>query len=258
MSWPVPDIERIKRLVVQAGKAALAGWGTVKPQLKADESFVTEVDYATERFLEEELSAAYPDFGFIGEEYGRRGPEDAPMWACDPIDGTTNFVVGLPHWGVSVGLLHEGVSLLGAIYLPVLDELFWGVRGQGAFCNDIPLRASDSDSLHPEDTLCMTSNALKTLNTEAIVGRVRALGSIATELAYTARGNFRATIGLKEGIVDIAAALCICHEAGCEFRYLSGPLVDIQTLIRQHRTEEHFVYGPPKMVQYLQSILHRR
>jgi len=254
----VPDIELVKRLVVQAGKAALAHWGTIKPALKSDQSYVTEVDYATERFLEEELSAAYPGFGFIGEEFGRRGPENAPMWACDPIDGTTNFVVGLPHWGVSVGLLHEDRSLLGAIYLPVLDELFWGVRGQGAFCNGIPVHASDANSLHPEDTLCMTSNAIKTLNTEAIVGRIRALGSIATELAYTARGNFRATIGLKEGIVDIAAALCICQEAGCEFRYLRGPLVDIQALLRQRRTEEHFVYGPPMTVRYLQSILHRR
>jgi len=216
------------------------------------------VDRDTEQFVAASLKALYPDYAFVGEEYGWRGPEDAPLWACDPIDGTTNFVVGLPHWCVSVGLLHEGVPQLGAIYLPRMDEMFWAVRGQGAFCNDERIHARDRDSLHVEDTICMTSNSLKTLNTEAVIGRLRCLGSIATELAYTARGNFCATVGLHEGIVDIAAALCICGEAGCDFRYLSGPPVDIADLIRTRRTDEHFLYAPPRLLAYLQSILHRR
>lgn len=219
---------------------------------------MTAVDRDTERFIEQELSALYPDYAFVGEEYGWRGPKDVPVWACDPIDGTTNFVYGLTHWCVSVGLLSEGVPELGAIYIPKTDELFWAVRGQGAFCNGVPLHASDRDTLHIEDTICLTSNCSKTLNTEVLPGRIRCLGSIAVELAYTARGNLCATVGLREGIVDIGAALCICFEAGCDFRYLAGPPVDIASLLDARRTERHFVYGPPRLTAYLQGVLHER
>lgn len=258
---------------MQAGKAALKRCGSIEVEYKSDQSLVTAVDRDTERFIESELSALYPDYAFVGEEYGWRGPKDVPVWACDPIDGTTNFVYGLTHWCVSVGLLSDGVPELGAIYVPTTGELFWAVRGQGAYCSTgvppesdsggtpvlpVRLHATDRDTLHVEDTICLTSNCSKTLNCEVLPGRIRCLGSIAVELAYTARGNLCATVGLREGIVDIGAALVICFEAGCEFRYLVGPPVDIAALLDARRTERHFVYGPPRLVRHLQSILRER
>jgi myo-inositol-1(or 4)-monophosphatase len=258
MGKSLAEIEVVKAIVVEAGKRALTRWGSVQAEKKADLSLVTAVDRETEQFVERELSRLYPGYAFVGEEYGWRGPEDAPVWACDPIDGTTNFVVGMPHWCVSVGLVDNGIPMLGAIYLPVLDELFWAVRGEGAFCNGTRLQARDRDDLEIEDTLCMTSNSLKTLTAEAIPGRLRCLGSIAAELAYTARGSLCATVGLHEGIVDIAAALCLCLEAGCQFRYLRGPQVDIGALVHAQRTTEHFVCGPPRLIAYLQKTLRVR
>lgn len=252
------DVEVVKEIVVDAGQRALEHWGRIAVEYKADTSMVTAADRDTERLLEERLSTAHPGFAFVGEEYGWRGSRDAPVWACDPIDGTTNFVVGLPHWCVSVGLLHNGVPEMGVVYLPVLDELFWAVRGEGAWCNGRPLQAEDGDDLHPEDTLCLTSNALKTLNTEALVCRLRCLGSIATELVYTARGNLRGVVGLSEGIVDIGAALCVCGEAGCRFHYLRGPEVCVGDLLSQARTTEHFVYAPPRRMAFLQRTLRVR
>jgi len=251
----IPDIEQVKRLVVEAGRRALARCGTVTREHKADESLVTAVDRETEQFLHAELSALAPDYAFLGEEYGFQGPADAPFWACDPIDGTTNYVFGIPFWCVSVGLLADGVPEMGAIYLPRLDELFWAVRGRGAYCGGVRLQRRDQDSLHVEDTVCMTSNAAKSLGIEALPSRIRAFGSIAAELAYTARGNLCATIGLREGIVDIAAALCICTEAGCVFRCLSGGTVDIPALIQARHTRSHFVYAPPALASHLQSVL---
>lgn len=255
---PLADIELVKSVVVEAGKAALARWGTVGAEIKADTTLVTAVDRDTERFIEGALSQRYPDYAFVGEEYGWRGERDVPVWACDPIDGTTNYVYGLPHWCVSVGLIHEGVSQLGALYLPVTDELFWAVRSEGAFRNGERIHATDRECMGSEDPICFTSNASKTLSTEAILGRVRCLGSIASELAYTARGNLVATIGLSEGIVDIGAALCICSEAGCDFRYLEGPAVDLEELLRVKRTTKHFVYAPPKLAAFLQQHLRVR
>lgn len=254
----IANIEQVKSIVVEAGKRALTRWGQVDPEFKADQSFVTAVDRETEEFIAAQLQKAYPGFAFVGEEFGWRGPQEAPVWACDPIDGTTNYVFGLPHWCVSVGLLHQGVPELGVIYLPALEELFWATRGQGAYCNGARIRARDRDTIHVEDTVCLTSNSLKTLNTEVIAGRLRCLGSIATELAYTARGNFCATIGLYEGIVDMAAGLCLCAEAGCEFRYLPGPPVDIAALLKARSTREHFICAPPRLQSYLLSALRRR
>ncbi len=248
-------IDAVCDIVRAAGDAALKQWGNIEAKAKPDQSLVTEVDLATERFLEEELRRLAPEYAFVGEEYGWRGSRSAPVWACDPIDGTTNYVFGLPHWGVSVGLLEGGTPVLGAIYLPVLNEMFAAVRGQGATCNGRAIRCPDRDALGVEDTIVVTSNAAKTLNVEAIPGRLRCLGSIAAELAYTARGSMCATIGLREGIVDVAAALAICFEAGCRFHYLHGPEVDVGALLEARHTREHFVYAPPNLLRSLQATL---
>jgi fructose-1,6-bisphosphatase/inositol monophosphatase family enzyme len=261
----IADIELVKSLVLEAGKRALARRGTVACERKADESLVTEVDRETERFLAEELARAYPEFGFLGEEYGRRVTSpDAPLWACDPIDGTTNYVFGLPHWCVSLGLVHAGVPLLGALYLPCQEELFWAVRGGGGFCNGERLRAEDRDALGPEDPLCLTSGPMKSLDLRGIPGSVvRCLGSVASEVAYTARGNLCATIGRGEGIVDVAAALCVAFEAGCELRTLSGAPMDLAAFVADYGQPRrpdrpYLLYGPPCTLTYLQGVLRSR
>lgn len=258
MAHPFVDVETVKRVVVEAGDYARSFVGDLECGLKDDQSLVTVVDRGVELRLEQALKAAYPGFAFLGEEYGLRGPESSPMWACDPIDGTTNFVLGMPHWCVSVGLLVDDVPELGVIYLPRLGELFWATRGGGAFCNGARLACVDRADLLQEDAVCLTSNSLKTLNTDALPSRLRCLGSIAAEMAYTARGNLLATVGLAEGIVDMAAALCIGAEAGCEFRYLAGPAVDIRDLIERRRTVEHFVFALPGMRAYLARTLRPR
>jgi fructose-1,6-bisphosphatase/inositol monophosphatase family enzyme len=258
---PIADIELVKRLVVEAGKQALQRCGTVPREVKADQSLVTAVDRDTERYLAEQLGQAYPDFAFLGEEYGRRGPEGTPLWVCDPIDGTTSYVSGLPVWGVSVGLVQEGVPVLGALYLPRLDELFWAVRGQGAFCNGIPVHATDRDTLGPEDPICLNTDALRSLDLQPLPGSLFRLGSIAAEVAYTARGNLCATVSRGGDITDVAAALCIALEAGCEFRLLSGPRVDIPAFAAGSRLSaqenDYMLYAPPRLCAYLQRTLRR-
>lgn len=256
MSKALADIELVKQVVVDAGKSALQHWGRITAEHKADTTLVTEIDRATERAVEGALAAAYPGYAFLGEEYGRRGPANAPIWACDPIDGTTNFVLGHAYWCVSVGLIADNVPQLGAIYLPAVDHLFWGVRGEGSWCNGTRLQVHDSDTVHSEETVIMTSTAAKTLNAIAIPARVRAFGSIASELAQASRGAARAVIGVREGIIDMAAGLCIGHEAGCEARYLSGDPIDIADMLETGWTREPFAFGPPRLVAGLQRTIH--
>ncbi len=252
------DIEFVKAIALEAGKNALGMLGDIQPEFKSDNSYVTHIDRQTEKFIQARLSERYPDFSFQGEEYGRFGSEAGPLWAVDPIDGTTNMVFGLPIWGVSIGLIAEGKSVAGVFYIPRTDEMFWGEIGKGSYCNGVRLDARDRDDLHHEDTLGFTSTAIKTLDVTALTGRIRCLGSIAAEVAYTANGSFCSHVGINEGINDLAAVLCIAHEAGCVSAYLSGESLHIPEIVHEGKTRAAFVVAPPRMAEYIQSKVRPR
>jgi myo-inositol-1(or 4)-monophosphatase len=227
----------------------------MRPELKADNSYVTDIDRSTETFVRERLAERYPEFAFLGEEFGRHGSADAPLWAVDPIDGTTNMVFGIPCWGVSIGLLVEGEPVAGALSLPNTNELFWGEKGKGGFCNGVRLHAHDRDAIHVEDTLGFTSTAIKRLDCSGLAGRLRCLGSIAADIAYTARGSLCCLVGWNEGAYDMAAALCVAKEAGCIAAYLSGEPLDLAEVLRAGKTLHPFVVAPPQLAALLQSAI---
>lgn len=251
----MPDLEAAKAIVVEAGDRALVKAGRATATFKADTSVVTEVDMETERFLSQRLSVLDPGIGFMGEEYGVQSAGDGRTWACDPIDGTANFVAGLPHWGVSAGLLADGVPVMGVFYLPVTRELFWGELGEGAWLNGRRLHGFPDRPIGPEDTLCFSSNSVKTLEACHVLPRIRCLGSIAAELAYTASGALMGTLGVTENIVDTAAMLCLCNEVGCRLEYLSGGALTITDLPEAKRAFRHFAVGPPHVLDYIRQTI---
>ncbi len=241
------DIEYLKSVVVEAGDAALKRCDGIAFELKADSSYVTDIDRDTEQFIQRRLEQKYPAFAYQGEEFGRQGSESSALWAVDPIDGTTNMVFGIPLWCVSVGLIDmdEGAPVAGAIYMPATRELYWGERGKGSYRNGAKLTARERTAFHAEDTLGFTSGAIKTLDVTALPGRIRCLGSIATEVIYTARGALCCHSGCFEGINDLAAALCIAFEAGCVAQYMSGETVVIADMVREEKTRGPFVVAAP-------------
>lgn len=252
------DIGYVMETARAAGVRAIQMAESMAPEFKSDHSYVTNIDRETEQFVRARLEARYPNYAFLGEEYGRHGNSDAPLWAVDPIDGTTNMVFGLPLWCVSIGLIANGRAQAGAVYLPRTDEMFSGVRGQGSYCNGARLEAKDRETIHIEDTLGFTSRAIQYLDTSVLPGRLRCLGSIATDIVYAARGTLCCLIGMHEGAYDIAAALCIAHEAGCTAAYLTGELLDIDTIVREGRTSAPFAIAPPRFLSQLQAQLHPR
>lgn len=252
------DIEYVKEVAVEAGKRALLLRREMETEFKADSSYVTTVDRQTELYVRERLAERYPEFAFLGEEYGWHGSKDAPLWAVDPIDGTTNMVFDVPFWCVSIGLIHEGVSVAGALYMPCTNELFWAVRGQGAFCNGVPLTAADRQECHLEDTLGFTSKAIKMMDTSGLRGRLRCLGSIAADIAYAARGTLCCLVGWNEGAYDMAAALCVAHEAGCIATYLTGEPLDLGVLVEEGKTKAPFVVAPPTFAAHVREALVQR
>lgn len=252
------DIEYMKAIAREAGVAALGRSEGIAYELKADNSYVTAIDRDTEQFVRAKLAERYPDFAFQGEEFGRHGAEGQPLWAVDPIDGTTNMVFGLPYWCVSIGLIADGHPVAGALYMPRTGEMYWGERGKGSYRNGVRLQAPDRDSIHVEDTLGFTSSAVKNLNLSALPGRIRCLGSIAAEVVYAARGALCSHVGCYEGANDLAAALCIAYEAGCEATYLTGEPLQIDDMVKAGKTRAAFVVAPPRMADLIRRTVHAR
>ncbi|CEK14426.1 inositol monophosphatase family protein [Chthonomonas calidirosea] len=249
------DSDFLCALAREAGSHALDMAENLHAELKPDQTFVTRVDREIERFLYEQLKNRYPHFAFLGEETGWHGSADGPLWAVDPIDGTTNMVYNIPIWGVSIALLLDGEPVAGVFYIPRLDELFYAQLGQGSYCNGIRLHSPDRTVLHLEDTIGFTSAAAKNLRTKALHGRIRCLGSIAADIAYVGRGSLACLVGWSEGAYDMAAALLVAKEAGCVARYFSGQPVELKPLLTQGKTREPFIIAPPNTYELVRAEL---
>src|SRR5690606_1183339 len=113
-----------------------------------------------ERFLREEIRSRFPEHGFIGEETGGDVEGKELVWAVDPIDGTAPFVYELPVWAVSVGLVSREGCMVGFVYLPVLDDLFWNIAGEPAYLNEREIRVHDPVNFGRESTIMMPSSRM--------------------------------------------------------------------------------------------------
>ena len=190
---------------------------------KAHNDFVTKVDREAEMQVMRLLQRAYPDHAFWGEESGRIGGESEYEWIIDPLDGTTNFLYGLPQYSVSIALKQKGRLMVGVVYDPLRDETFAAARGDGATLNGRRIRVSDRTSLQnallgtgvpfrADQNLDLYLKSLKALVPDT--AGVRRMGSAALDLAYVASGRFDGfwELGLKEW--DMAAGILLIQEAG--------------------------------------------
>jgi myo-inositol-1(or 4)-monophosphatase len=192
--------------------------------MKGAGDFVSRADIAAEEILKAELMGARPSYGWLGEETGGTpGQDPTRRWIVDPLDGTTNFLHGLPHWAVSIGLEHKGEVVAGVVYDPAKDELFWAEKGVGAFLNDRRLRVSGRRVMIEclfatgvpfggQGTLPATLQDLARLM-PACSG-VRRWGAAALDLAYVAAGRYDGYWERRLNAWDIAAGVILVREAG--------------------------------------------
>jgi myo-inositol-1(or 4)-monophosphatase len=249
-------IDDLKKLVVEAGQLARRLADDFTLEIKSDDSFVTSADRAVESYLRENLACLLPDAGFFGEEEGFTNHHARRLWAIDPIDGTSNFVFGIPLWGVSVALVEEETCRLGVIFLPVLDELYWAEAGGGAYLNGKRIMAVDSGEFTSEDVICYASDAVSADLLSMMPGRPRCFGSAVVKLAWTAAGRVRGAISLGK-LYDLAAGLLLCREAGCETRYLSGAEWHLQHLLSGAALREPILTAPPETMRAIFNLLHK-
>ncbi|MGB1141016.1 MAG: inositol monophosphatase family protein [Halioglobus sp.] len=193
---------------------------------KGVNDFVSEVDMKAEQDITYHLQKAYPDHAILGEEGGLTGDEDAEyLWIIDPLDGTTNFVRGIPHYGISIACLHRGKLEHAVVVDPVRREEFTASRGRGAQLNGRRLRVSQRNSLdgallgtgipfknHCDDKLEAYSKSIEQLAGQC--AGIRRAGAASLDLAYVAAGRLDAfwEVGLSRW--DIAAGALLIREAG--------------------------------------------
>src|SRR3954470_10001454 len=180
------ELEFVTALAREASAVAMGRALGVRPQEKANTSFVTDLDHDLERLIRDRLAARFPDDVLTGEEYAAAGGGGPRRWSIDPIDGTGNLVHGLPLWAVSIGLIDRGEPALGVIAIPPLGELFWAVKGGGAWRDGERLVVRDADMFHTQDNVCVGTNALRTLDPRSLPGRLRDLGSACCEISFVA------------------------------------------------------------------------
>jgi len=196
---------------------------------------VTEVDRAAEALIDRFLHRAYPDIGFFGEEAGHRPRRSRYRWVVDPIDGTINFVHGLPLFGVSIALEHRGRILIGVIYDPMRRELFVAMKGHGAFLNRHPIRVSPTRRLSHSllstgfsfHSLTHTQPYLRWFQTlQQRSHGVRRIGTSVLSLAAVAAGRLEGFYERDLQPWDLAAGALLVEEAGGRITNLEGrPMV---------------------------------
>lgn len=211
----------------KAAKGLLRDFGEVEHlqvSRKGPSDFVSNADMKAEKIIFEELKKARPKFGFIMEETGRIEAEDGEhYWIVDPLDGTTNFLHGLPHWAVAIALERKGEILAGLVYDPVKDEKFWAEKGVGAFVNARRLRVSARNKL--EDAVIATGIPARgygehkqfLTEVETVMGSVasvRRWGAASLDLAYVAAGRYDGFWERGLNAWDVAGGMLMIREAG--------------------------------------------
>jgi myo-inositol-1(or 4)-monophosphatase len=225
--------------------------------MKGPANFVTAADRRAEETLYTELAKARPGYGFLGEEGGsREGSDPTHRWIVDPLDGTTNFLHGIPQFCISIGLERSGTMVAGVIYNPVTDELFTAERGKGAFLNDRRLRVAARKLLADSVIACGLPHlgrgdlalGLKELGAvQDKVAGLRRFGAAALDLAFVAAGRLDGYWERNISPWDIAAGLLIVREAG-------GFVTDIDGKDAMFSTH-HIVAGNETIQRELQTLL---
>jgi myo-inositol-1(or 4)-monophosphatase len=192
--------------------------------MKGPRNFVTAADRRAEEILREELERVRPGYGFLGEEGGaREGSDKTHRWIVDPLDGTMNFLHGIPHFAISLALEREGTIIAGVVYNPANDELFTAERGKGAFLNDQRLRVAARKRLADAVVACALPHpsrgdvALTRREHMAVQDKVaglRRFGAAALDLAWVAAGRLDGYWERNLSPWDMAAGIALVREAG--------------------------------------------
>lgn len=248
----VEAVDRANKIIRERSPGAV--------MIKGDRDPATEVDFIVEREVRSFLLDRAPEVGFLGEEDGHFGDSSSGfMWALDPIDGTVNYIQGIPLCAVSLGLVSGDKPVLGLIDLPFLSCRYSALLGAGAFLGERPITAARTSSLTEavvalgdfavgEGAAAKNAERVNIVRTLASAAeRVRMLGSAAIDLAWVAEGRIDASVMLSNKPWDTAAGVLLAREAGAHVSDRHG--------LRHTVQSDSTVAGSPSLVSELVEII---
>jgi myo-inositol-1(or 4)-monophosphatase len=209
-------LEFATQLALEAGDLLLKYYDPsgIRATTKPDLTVVTEADLAADRFISKKIREYFPSDALISEESSHfLSDPSAPVWVIDPLDGTTNFSLGLPVWGISIARLIEGFPSLGVLFFPRLEELYTTERNMGAYLNHLPITVREPNPAEPMSFFACCSRSYRNFNI-TIPYKTRIMGSSAYSFCMVARGAALLALDATPKIWDLAAAWLLVEEAG--------------------------------------------
>lgn len=243
----MPDFTTVCEEAARVGAATLMDWfGRVDAHEKGPADLVTEADYASQEAVRRTVLEAFPDHAFLGEESTDDGPRESSApdgrpseyrWIVDPLDGTTNYVHGVPHFCVSLALERSGDLIVGCVYNPITEECYTAAAGQGAQLDGQPIHTSEVSEL---------AGALASAGFPSVVApdapdlklflaglnacqAIRRTGSAALNMSYVAAGRFDVAWSFCTKIWDVAAGALLIREAGGVITAPDGGVFDFES-----------------------------
>lgn len=226
------DIELVKQIIIEAAEIFGSKESVAKIITKGRADFVTAVDVQVQQFMQEKLTALYPQIQFMSEELDNSAIDrENYVWVLDPVDGTTNLIHDYKRSAVSLALMKGGESYLGFIYNPYTKEMFHAVAGRGSFLNGEPIRVSEEEDMANSLITVGTAPYYKELAKEnfALIEKlygdcvdIRRTGSAALDMVDVACGRIEGYFEKRLKIWDYAAGMLIVREAGGEVCYFDG------------------------------------
>ena len=223
-----PQINIITKACMKASRSLIRDFGEIENlqvSSKGPGDFVTSADKRTEKIIIQELQKAHPDYGIITEESKIINKANTDnRWIVDPIDGTMNFLNGVPQFAISIGYEEKNEIKCGVIFDPIKNEMFYAEKGKGAYLNDSRIRVSNKKKL--KDSLLVTGGPKHSSKikeeifsefikvSKSVLSPIRKFGSAALDIAYVASGRFDGYWQRELNYWDIAAGLVILKEAG--------------------------------------------
>jgi len=213
-----PNLNIIIKAAEKTSKALIRDFGEIEKlqvSVKGPSDFVSNADTKAEKTIIEELKKARPNYSIISEEDGTETNKDTQnVWIIDPIDGTTNFLHGIPHFAISIALKSKNEIVCGVIYDPIKDEMFYADKNNGAYFNNHRIKVSKRKNFD-DCIFAMGGNDEEALKNKAITNRsIRKSGSAALDMAYVAAGRYDGYFQKNLKLWDIAAGIIIVKEAG--------------------------------------------
>ncbi len=224
---------------------------------KSDSSLVTEADLEADRFLRTEIEKTFPSHSIISEESTKKKTSSNYQWIIDPLDGTTNFSICNPFFGVSICVLLKGVAQVGVIYSPIQDELFWAIRGKGAFLNNKPIIVDNQKDI--EKSVITFCNGRDIESRKILIqiyqnlklknNRIRQIGAAALELSYVAAARTGGFFMPGVNSWDILAGTLIVEEAKGKVSDFNGKKFSISS--------QNLIAAPESVHQALLELIQK-